>query len=74
MGRIAGRMRAAIDEDWPVERSHVLKMVRTHLARQRILLGEDASAADTAPLMRQRMRTALIFRRIVCAACEVNFY
>ena len=57
-------MRPPVDEDRPVERSHVLKMVRAHLASQRILFREEACAADAAPLVRQRMRPALVLRRV----------
>jgi hypothetical protein len=46
-----------------VERAHELHVVGAHLARERILLLEDAGAAEAAPLVRRRVRPALVFRR-----------
>ena len=57
------RMRAAVDEDRPVERAHELHAVADDLAGDRIEVLEDARAADAAPLMRRRVRPALVFRR-----------
>ena len=57
------RMRAAVHEDRPVQRSHELDVIRLDVARQRILFFQDARAAEAAPLMRRRVRPALILRR-----------
>ena len=57
------RMRPAVHEDRAVERPHELDVVDLHLARERILFLEDARAAEAAPLVRRRVRPALILRR-----------
>ncbi len=57
------RMRTAVHEDGTIERSHELDVIDPHVAGQRILLLEDAGATEAAPLMRRRMRPALILRR-----------
>ena len=57
------RMRTAVHEDRPVERSHELDVIRLDLARQRVLLLQDARAAEAAPLVRRRVRPALILGR-----------
>ena len=61
--RLRRRMRPAVHEDRTVERAHELDVIDLHLARERILFLEDARAAEAAPLMRRRVRPALIFRR-----------
>ena len=57
------RMRAAVDEDRPVERAHELHAVADDLAGDRIEVLQDARAADAAPLVRRRVRPALVFGR-----------
>ncbi len=61
--RPCGRMRAAVDEDRPVERAHELHAVADDLARDRIQVLQDARAADAAPLVRRRVRPALVLGR-----------
>ena len=56
-------MRPAVHEDRPVERAHELEAVADDLARDRIQVLQDARAADAAPLVRRRVRPALILRR-----------
>src|SRR2546427_13002810 len=60
---IRGGMRPPIHVDGPVQRQHELEVIRLHIPRQRILFLQDACASETPPLMRRRMRPALIFRR-----------
>ncbi len=57
------RMRTPVHEDRPVERPHELHVIGAHVARQRVLLLQNARAAEAAPLVRRRMRPALVFRR-----------
>ena len=58
--RVCRRMLAAVHEDRPIERAHVLKAVADDLARDRIEVFENAGAADAAPLVRRRVRPALV--------------
>ena len=61
--RLGRRVRPAVHEDRPVQRAHELDVVDARFARQRILLLEDARAAEAAPLVRRRVRPALVLRR-----------
>ena len=63
MRRIRRRVRAAVHEHRAVERAHELDVVHVDVARQRVLLLENPRAAKTAPLVRRRVRPALILRR-----------
>ena len=56
-------MRAAVDEDRPIERTHELQAVADDFAGDRIQVFEDAGTADAAPLMRRGVWPALILRR-----------
>lgn len=56
-------MRTLVHEDRAIERAHELDVVGRDLARERILLLEDACAAKASPLVWRRMRTALVLRR-----------
>jgi hypothetical protein len=57
-----GWMGPAVHEHRAIERAHELNVIDRDLARQRVLLLEDARAAEPAPLVRRRMRAALVFR------------
>src|SRR5262245_27583284 len=55
-------MRTTIHVNRPVQRSHELNVVNLDVARQWILLFEDARPAKTTPLVGKRVRPALEFR------------
>ena len=61
--RVGRRMRPVVEVDRPIERAHELHPVAEDVAGDRIELLEDARAADAAPLMRRRVRPALVLRR-----------
>src|SRR5262245_63557591 len=60
MRRVPRRMRTSVHVNRPIQRTHELNMVGFHVSREWILLFENASAAKAAPLMRRRVRTALV--------------
>jgi hypothetical protein len=60
--RVCRRVWTPVHEDRPIERAHVLKAVPHDFARDGIEVFENAGAADAAPLVRRRVRPALILR------------
>jgi hypothetical protein len=55
-------MWTAIDEDRPIERAHELHAVADDLPRDRIEVLQNPCTANAAPLVRRRVRPALILR------------
>jgi len=55
-------MWTAVHEDRPVERAHELQAVADDVARDRIEILQDACATNAAPLVRRRVRPALVLR------------
>src|SRR5436190_20427747 len=62
VGRPCRRMRTAIEVNHPVHRPPPLDMVGREVSRYRVDFLLKPRPADSAPLVRRRMRPALIFR------------
>src|SRR5206468_6176236 len=60
--RPGGRMRTAVHEDWPVQRSHELDVIRSDIPSQGILLFQDARPAKAPPLVGKCVGSALKLR------------
>jgi hypothetical protein len=60
--RVRRWMRTAVHEDRPIQRPHELNVVDADIARQRILLLENARPTEAPPLVRRRVWPALILQ------------